>query len=253
VTGRQRPVSVNTVPRVSFVIPAHDEEDQLPRTLDAIASAARTLGLDYEMIVANDGSTDRTEEVARERGAAVVSHARRQIAATRNLGARAAKGDIFIFVDADTAVNAGSVGEAMGALAAGAAGGGGPVRIDGRVPLLARMIMPPLNLAFRVVGLAGGCFIFCTREAFEASGGWDETLYASEEIIMSRAIKRSGRFVFVRTPVLTSGRKLRTHSGWLFLRLAWDAARTRGRVTRGREGLEMWYGPRVRERPPEEG
>jgi glycosyltransferase involved in cell wall biosynthesis len=239
------------MPRISFVIPAHDEEDQLPRTLDAIAAAARELGLDHEVIVAVDACTDRTEEIARERGATVVCHARRQIAATRNLGARAARGEVLFFVDADTAVNAESVREALRAIESGAVGGGGTVRVDGRVPLYARLMMPPLNLAFRLARLTGGCFLYCTREAFDAAGGWDETLYASEEITIARALKRRGRFIIVRTPVLTSGRKLRMISGRQMLSLMWRALTSGRRVVRSREGLDLWYGPRVKERPPE--
>ena len=72
---------------ISFVIPAHDEEHLLPRTLDAIHATARELGLEYEIVVADDASTDRTAALAQERGARVVSIARRQISAARNAGA----------------------------------------------------------------------------------------------------------------------------------------------------------------------
>lgn len=238
-------------PDVTFVIPAHDEEDQLPRTLGAIRDAAGALGLRHEVIVADDASTDRTTEVARASGARVVSHDRRQIAATRNLGARAAQGRVIFFVDADTAVNAGAVGEALRAVEQGAAGGGGPVRFDGRIPLYARLMLPAVNLGFRLARLTGGCFLFCTREAFDAAGGWDETLYASEELTMARALARRGRFVIVRTPVLTSGRKLRMISGWALLRLMAGAAWSRGKFVLSRDRLDLWYGPRVKEKPPE--
>jgi hypothetical protein len=38
--------------------------------------------------------------------------------------------------------------------------------------------------------LAGGCFLFCTRAAFDAVGGFDETLFAAEEGVMSRRLAR---------------------------------------------------------------
>ncbi len=65
--------------------------------------------------------------------------------------------------------------------------------------------------------MTGGCFLYCTREAFDAVGGFDESLFASEELTMSSALQRFGgrrRFVIIRTPVITSGRKLRVYSGW---------------------------------------
>jgi glycosyltransferase involved in cell wall biosynthesis len=89
---------------LSFIIPAHNEEALIGRTLSALHEAARALGESYEIIVAIDTSTDRTAEIALEHGARLVAVDRRQIAATRNAGARAATGDLFIFVDADTMV-----------------------------------------------------------------------------------------------------------------------------------------------------
>src|SRR3989442_1575013 len=89
---------------ISFIIPAHNEEELIGRTLSALHQSARALGEPYEAIVANDSSTDRTGAIALEHGARVVAVNRRQIAATRNAGARAAIGDMFIFVDADTMV-----------------------------------------------------------------------------------------------------------------------------------------------------
>ena len=61
---------------------------------------------------------------------------------------------------------------------------------------------------------AAGCFLFCTRAAFDAVGGFDEAYYASEEIHMSRALGRQGRFVVLREAVTTSGRKTQKYGFW---------------------------------------
>lgn len=98
--------------------------------------------------------------------------------------------------------------------------------------------------AFRVLKYCGGCFLFCSRRAFERAGGWDETVYAGEEILMARALKRHGRFVVLKEKVQTSGRKLRTHGLGDLMKLLGRMAITGGRATRRREGLEIWYGPR---------
>ena len=62
---------------VPFVVPAHNEEALLGHTLAAVHSAARALGEPYEVVVADDASTDRTGEIARGHGARVVDVAHR--------------------------------------------------------------------------------------------------------------------------------------------------------------------------------
>jgi glycosyltransferase involved in cell wall biosynthesis len=108
---------------ISFIIPAYDEEAIIGATVDAVHAAAREVGADYEIIVANDASSDRTAEIASQHGAKVVDTSNRQIAATRNAGARAAQGDRFIFVDADTLVNTSAVRAAIAAMDKGAVSG----------------------------------------------------------------------------------------------------------------------------------
>lgn len=237
--------------RISFVIPAHNEERELPATLAAIGAVARELGLDHEVIVADDASTDRTAEVGRAAGATVVSHERRQIAATRNLGARASGGDLLIFVDADTRVSTGAVRQAIAAVTNGAVGGGAPMRFDGRIPLYARVLLPAFNALFRFQKRTGGAFLFCTRTALERAGGWDETVFVAEELFLAAKLQEQGRFVIVRTPVVTSGRKLRTYSGLEMFGLVWRAALMRRKMFESRTHLGLWYGER-REDPGEQ-
>src|SRR5207253_1097700 len=116
------------------------EELLLGRTLRAVNEAARSLGEPFEVVVVDDASTDGTAAVAREHGARVVAANHRQIAATRNAGAREAHGEMLIFVDADTVVTAAAVAAAAGAMRAGAAGGGCAFRFDGRLPLYGRLM-----------------------------------------------------------------------------------------------------------------
>jgi hypothetical protein len=97
---------------------------------------------------------------------------------------------------------------------------------------------------FRATGIACGCFLFCTRPAFDAVGGFDETLFASEEVAMSRALKRQGRFVVLRESVISSGRKLRMYSGRDVLRLFASILLAGPKALRSRDRLEVWYGGR---------
>jgi glycosyltransferase involved in cell wall biosynthesis len=230
---------------LSFIVPAHNEEALLGRTLAALHDAAVALGEPYEIIVADDASTDRTADIAREHGALVVAISRRQIAAARNAGANAARGDFFIFVDADTVVSPEIVRAAVRAMRRGVVGGGCLFRFDGEVPLYIDLLRHLAGPVCRAVGLVGGCFLFCTRRGFLAAGGFDETMFAAEELSFAQRLKRHGQFVVLPAFVTTSGRKVRGHSGWEILstlaRLAWRGQRS----FRQREGLELWYGPRT--------
>jgi hypothetical protein len=127
---------------------------------------------------------------------------------------------------------------------AGAVGGGCAVRFDGRLPLYARLLVAVVAPVYRALGLAGGCFLFCTRRAFHAVGGFDEGLYAGEEAVMSRRLGRQGRFVVLRQAVTTSGRKLRAYSAREILGVLARLACSGPNGVRHRQGLELWYGER---------
>src|SRR5947208_3409960 len=108
---------------ISFIVPAYNEEAELSFTLAAICAAASGAAQPFEIVVVDDGSTDATPKIAEQAGARVVSIHRRQIAAARNAGARAARGEYLFFVDADTRVNPTHIAEAIAALEAGYTGG----------------------------------------------------------------------------------------------------------------------------------
>jgi GT2 family glycosyltransferase len=94
--------------------------------------------------------------------------------------------------------------------------------------------------------VAAGCFVFCTRQTFDAIGGFDERLFAVEEVAFSLAVRRVGRMVLVRPPVVTSARKFRTHSAREVMRMTLAALHL-GRRMRSREHLPLWYGDRRRD------
>ena len=226
---------------LSFVVPAHNEATRLPATLDALHAAAGACAVEYEIVVVDDASTDGTADVARLHGARVVAVSHRQIAATRNAGAAAANGDVLVFVDADTRVPGATLAAALAALRDGAVGGGAQVRFDARLPLHQRLAVAAGVGLVMLARIAAGCFIFCTRMAFDATGGFDERWYAGEDVAMSRALAKAGRFVLLREPVWTSARKLDTFSPAEHLALMLRVV-LRGRgVLQSREHLALWY------------
>jgi glycosyltransferase involved in cell wall biosynthesis len=224
---------------ISFIVPAYNEEAELPGTLRAIHSAA--VGCEYEIVVVNDGSTDATAATGEQFGARVISIERRQIAAARNAGARAARGDIFIFVDADTRIGPEHVRGAMDALENGFAGGGSRLAFDGEIPSWGKIMFHVFTTLYFGLNLGAGAFLFTTRENFFAAGGFDEIYFAGEEVFFTVALKRLGRFKLLRESAITSGRKLRMYSGWKVFGGLFSVLLGGPRGVMSRKKLDMWY------------
>jgi len=240
-SGRPSPASDRNHPQsaidnspsilVSVVIPAYNEEKLIAAAIESVwRSASPLVGQGrVEVIVVDNASTDRTAEVATQARARVVTEPRRQIARARNVGARNARGEFLIFLDADSQMHPDQLQRAVELLASGhVIGGGALIAMDAAWDY--RAFVGVWNFVSRICRLAAGSFLFCARESFERVGGFDETLYASEELAFSKALKRLGgpqgkRFVILADlPVKTSNRKVVDHTRWqnwsMLLRLA---------------------------------
>lgn len=225
---------------ISFIVPAYNEEIELPGTLRSIHSAARSY--EYEIVLVNDGSTDATAEIGEQFGTRVISIKRRQIAAARNAGANAARGDIFIFVDADTRIGPEHVHGAVAALNSGFAGGSSHLSFDGKIPAWGKVMFHFFSAVYFGLNLGAGAFLFTTRDNFFAAGGFDEIYFAGEEVFFTVALKRLGKFTILREPAVTSGRKLRMYSGWKVSGRLLSVLFRGPRGVMSRKTLDLWYG-----------
>src|SRR5712691_1706681 len=181
--------------KFSIIIPAHNEEEYLPRLLDSIEVARSNYsgGRDQiEVIVADNLSTDRTAEVAAARGARVVRVPKRRIAAARNGGARAARGEIVCFIDADSALHPQTFDAIDRTMKTNRYVWGvtGATMERMSLPLFITywMFMPMVLLTGLDIGLS-----FCRREDFESVGGYDESRLYAEDVIFPLALRRLGR------------------------------------------------------------
>lgn len=203
---------IEPLPDYSVVIPAYNEEGFLPRTLSHLREAMAAVPFTGEIVVCDNNSTDGTRAAAEAAGARVVFEARNQISRARNTGARAARGRWLVFLDADTEATGALLDQALRALASGRVCGGGSA-VDMPGDRVHRWFAARWNAFARWRKLAAGCFVFARRDAFLAVGGFAESVYASEEIWLSRDLKRWGRerslaFVVLQDhPVRTSSRK----------------------------------------------
>jgi GT2 family glycosyltransferase len=224
---------------LSFIVPAYNEEFELPATLEAIRVAAQDR--EHEIIVVDDGSTDRTAVVAREAGAKLISIRRRQIAAARNAGGRAAIGDVLFFVDADTQINQAHVTGAIAALETGDSGGSARIIMSGEIPTWWRICLKAFCAVYFGLNLGAGAFLFTTRKDFDAVGGFDESLFIGEEVYFSLALGKLGRFRILTEPIITSGRKLRMYSAREILADLFGVLLRGPSVARSRDHLDIWY------------
>lgn len=242
---------------ISVVVPTLDEEDRIE---GALRSARDAVGDGAELLVVDGGSSDAT----RERAAPLARVVRSEPGRGRQLheGARAARGDVLVFLHADTRLPRASAPLLRAALdRRGTAGGCFRFGLRPPSPAVSRWRLLELGVRARtrLFGTAtGDQALFASREAYRASGGYpDWPLFEDVELV--RRLKRVGRFRVVPTVARTSRRRWERAGFWRTvathwaLRLAFSAGVAPGRLAR-------WYdrltGPRGRgagARSPGEG
>lgn len=182
----------------SVVIPAKNEETNLERCLDSLN------GLDFdpeqfEVVVVDNGSTDRTVLVAGERGARVIEAPRATIAQLRNLGAENSSGEIIAFLDADCAVSPGWLKAAARHLdpGTGVVAFGSPAIVpDGGtwVQQTWFLVRGKPNQVVEVDWLESAN-LMVRRSAFAALGGFNETLVTCEDYDLTSRLKTLGKII----------------------------------------------------------
>jgi len=203
-------------PLISVIVPTLDEERVLAPTLQC----ARQPGV-QEIIVVDGGSTDATCALA-QAGADRIMSARRGRAAQMNAGAAVARGDILLFLHADTLVPAGFAQAVITACAtAEVIGGRFDVNLTASSPLI-QLVGVLMNWRSRLTGIAtGDQAIFIRREVFQRLGGYRD-IPLMEDIDLSRRMKQTGRIACLRERVTTSARRWQQDGAVRTILLMWS-------------------------------
>ena len=210
---------------LSIVMPVLDEAAGITSTLQALAPL-RARG--HELIVVDGGSRDGTPELATALADQVVM-SKPGRACQMNAGAAHARGDVLLFLHADTQLPADADALIAKAIGRGAVWGRFDVRITGRSALLP-LVAALMNLRSRLSGIAtGDQAIFVQRSAFVSLGGYPAQPLM-EDIALSQRLRLMAPPACLRERVLTSGRRWDERGAWRTIWLMW---RLRWRYWRG--------------------
>lgn len=207
--GQQPPVD----PRVSVIVPTWNEEASLPALLESLESQTVR---DFEVLIADSASTDATARIATAHGARVLAGSRKGPAEGRNRGARVARADVFVFVDADCLLPPDLLQRVIESLRDPGVIGGATMFApqDGTTSERALFFLANayqrMMIAWGFPHNAGFCFFF-RRPAFEKLGGLREDLFLNETHDIALRSRRLGTFVSLPIFVSTSMRRFRRH------------------------------------------
>jgi rSAM/selenodomain-associated transferase 2 len=200
---------------ISVIVPVLNEERTVASTLAALGRLAPD-----EVIVVDGGSTDRTRDIVGQTSATLLTSPPGR-AQQMNSGARAAQGEVLLFLHADTRLPASALTDIRAAMTdPRRVGGRFDVRLD-RDEWTFRLIGTLINLRSRLTkGATGDQAIFVRRTVLEELGGFPH-LPLMEDIAFSRLLKRRGRVACLRSQVVTSARRWERDGVWRTILKMW--------------------------------
>jgi rSAM/selenodomain-associated transferase 2 len=190
-------------PLVSIIIPTLDEVHTICPTLDAIAANATA----HEVIVVDGGSSDKTADLAEQRGVHLVRATERNRAIQMNQGKTLAAGNTLLFLHADTLIAPEALTKITNALRERQVVGGAFARQYASRSAFLRITCLLAEIRGKAFGwFLGDQAIFVRTAVFDALGGFRE-LEIFEDLDFSRRMKQAGRVVTLRPPVISSARR----------------------------------------------
>lgn len=160
-----------TTPKVSVVVCCHNEEKHLPKCLEALKGQTYP---NFEIIVVDDGSTDRTAQIAEKRGVKLISIPHSGLPTARNVGVENAEGEVIAFTDADCVVEETWLGKLIGSIRSGNYAGvvGGIRKVLNSYSFIARCLGTHLENK-PIKCNTGGYNMAYRKEVIKKLGGFD--------------------------------------------------------------------------------
>lgn len=235
---------------LSIIIPAFNEERLIEACLQSVSvSVAANARPDFtsEVIVADNNSTDKTAELAEKAGAQVVFEPINQIGRARNAGAAVATGDWFLFVDADSLLNPGMIADILQLIDSGKSVGCGSTMYMDDLPLWADLGLKLWTVASVTMRWASGALVVSRADAFREVGGFNQELFAADEIDLSDLLKKWGKkrgltfSILTKHPLKTSSRKMKLYSGREMLGQFFNLIVSPRGALKDKKKLSVWY------------
>jgi glycosyltransferase involved in cell wall biosynthesis len=218
---------------MTFIVPVYNDASRLEKCLQAIRVQAPEAP-EIELLVADNGSTDGSDEVARRGGATVFSLPNVSVSRLRNAAAARATGDTLAFVDSDNRITTGWIRAATDALGArGVAAVGAPYHAPGDGTWVQQTYGALRGRAEGQCDVAwiGSGNLVVRRAAFEQVGGFDEALETCEDVDLCRKLRQAG------FRLLSDERLQNTHYG--DPATLWQVFK--GELWRGRDNLRVSF------------
>jgi len=237
---------------LSIIIPAFNEERLITQCLESVSESLRANqkpDFTHEIIVVDNNSTDKTGELAQISGAQVVFEPINQISRARNAGATMAKGDWFLFVDADSLLSPGMIADILALIDSGQYVGCGSLMHMPNSTWWGTLILNTWSVISVTFNWDSGALVVCRADAFREVGGFSQELYAADEIDLSDLLKKWGRkqerklkfTIMKRHPLVTSSRKLELYSGWEMTQQFFRVLFSPVRALKNKDKLSVWY------------
>ena len=198
---------------ISIVIPACNEENYIKDTLESVKMQDFK---EYEVIVVCNGCTDKTENIAKKYTKKVFNLKEGNVLKAKNFGAKKSKGDIIIFLDADTIFYKEN---ALNNIIKSNIKLGTCKFIPDKKELRFKMFAVLKNLFTYVMGGANGILI-CTKEIFNIAKGFDIDVFPRENYFFLKKAKKYSKFILLKDYVITSMRRHK-EIGYLSLTKYW--------------------------------